>query len=263
MMLAARVPSELVREMLGKYLDDAALLGRRTAQLHLALASRDDVPAFAPEPFTPHYQRSIYQFIRTHATQTFQLLRRRARDVPGVAELLAHEGDVQARIRSILDTKVGGLRIRTHGDYHLGQVLYTGNDFVVIDFEGEPSRPLSERRIKRSALRDVAGMLRSFDYAPYAVIFGQTQSAVIRGEDLAALEAAARFWVRWVSAAFLHSYLAESAGAAHLPRTREEIDVLLRAHLLEKALYEIVYELNHRPEWVRIPLHGVMELIVP
>src|SRR5205807_9510364 len=134
-------------------------------------------------------------------------------------------GDVQARVRSILDGKFGGLRIRTHGDYHLGQVLYTGNDFVIIDFEGEPSRPLSERRIKRSALRDVAGMLRSFQYAPYAVIFGQSQSSVIRAEDVAALEAAARFWTRWVSAVFLQSYLAESAGAAHLPRTREEIDV--------------------------------------
>jgi maltose alpha-D-glucosyltransferase/alpha-amylase len=105
-------------------------------------------------------------------------------------------------------------------------------------------------------------MLRSFDYAPYAVIFGQTQSAVIRSEDLATLETAARFWVRTVSAAFLRSYLAESGHAPHLPRTREEIDVLLRAHLLEKALYEIGYELGHRPDWLRIPLHGVMDLLI-
>jgi maltose alpha-D-glucosyltransferase/alpha-amylase len=257
------ITDEVIAEDIGQYLDDAALLGRRTAQMHLALASRDDIPPFAPEPFTPHYQRSIYQFIRTQATQTFSLLRRRGKDAPGAAELLAREADVQAHIRSILDTRIGGQRIRTHGDYHLGQVLHTGNDFVIIDFEGEPSRPLSERRIKRSALRDVAGMLRSFHYAPYAVIFGQTQSSVIRGEDLAALETAARFWVRSVSSAFLRSYLAESGTAAHLPRTREEIDVLLRAHLLEKALYEISYELSHRPEWVRIPIHGVMELIVP
>src|SRR5205085_10056768 len=115
---------------------------------------------------------------------------------------------------------------------------------------------------KRSALRDVAGMLRSFDYAPYAVIFGQTQSSVIRSEDVAVLETAARFWVRSVRTAFLQSYLAESGNAPHLPRTREEIDVLLRLHLLEKAVYEITYELSHRPDWVRIPIHGVMELIV-
>ncbi len=154
MTLASHPPADNIRELLGPYLDDAALLGRRTAELHLALASRDDVPGFGPEPFTPHYQRSIYQLIRTQATQTFQLLRRRARDVPGATELLAREGDVQERVRGILARNVGGLRIRTHGDYHLGQVLHTGNDFVIIDFEGEPSRPLSERRIKRNPLPD-------------------------------------------------------------------------------------------------------------
>jgi len=160
-----------------------------------------------------------------------------------------------------LTHRITGLRIRTHGDYHLGQVLRTGNDFVIIDFEGEPSRPLSERRIKRSALRDVAGMLRSFHYAPYAVVQGQSQGSVIRSEDIAALENAARFWHREVSAAFLGAYLAESGAAAHLPHTREELRVLLDAYLLEKALYEIAYELNNRPEWVNIPLRGVVDLL--
>ncbi|HEX7680072.1 MAG TPA: alpha-amylase, partial [Thermoanaerobaculia bacterium] len=122
-------------------------------------------------------------------------------------------------------------------------------------------RPLSERRIKRSALRDVAGMLRSFHYAPYAVLFGQSQHSVIRTEDMAAVESGARFWYRWVSAAFLGAYLAESAGSAHLPRTAEEVEVLLDAHLLEKAFYEIAYELNNRPDWLRIPLRGVLELL--
>jgi maltose alpha-D-glucosyltransferase/alpha-amylase len=140
-------------------------------------------------------------------------------------------------------------------------VLYTGNDFVIIDFEGEPLRPLSERRIKRSALRDVAGLLRSFHYAPYAVIFGQAAGSVIRAEDAALLEAAAKFWYQWVSAAFLRAYFERGTGAWHLPQTREETQVLLDAHLLEKALYEIVYELNNRPEWVRIPLRGVLDLL--
>ena len=105
------------------------------------------------------------------------------------------------------------LRIRTHGDYHLGQVLHTGSDFVIIDFEGEPARPLSERRIKRSALRDVAGMLRSFHYAPYAVVHGQSQGSVIRSEDTDKLETGARFWHRWVTAAFLRAYFDVSANA--------------------------------------------------
>jgi len=120
---------------------------------------------------------------------------------------------------------------------------------------------LSERRIKRSALRDVAGMLRSFHYAPHAVLFGQSQHSVIRAEDAGVVESGANFWFRWVSAAFLRAYLAESGSAAHLPQSREELQVLLDAHLLEKALYEIAYEMNNRPDWVRIPLRGVLELL--
>jgi maltose alpha-D-glucosyltransferase/alpha-amylase len=252
---------ELAPEMIGRYLADAELLGRRTAEMHLALASRDDVPGFVPEPFTPHYQRSIYQSIRTQIVQTLQLLRRRAKENPDAQELLKHEAELQQRIRGILDIKIGGQRIRTHGDYHLGQVLYTGNDFVIIDFEGEPQRPLSERRIKRSALRDVAGMLRSFHYAPYAVFFGRVAGSVTRPEDAALLETGAIFWHQRVSEAFLRAYLERSAGARHLPPTLEEVHALLDAHLLEKALYEIAYELNNRPEWVHIPLRGILDLL--
>ncbi|HEY4640511.1 MAG TPA: maltose alpha-D-glucosyltransferase [Thermoanaerobaculia bacterium] len=252
---------EIAQQTIGLYLADAEVLGRRTAQMHLALASRDDIAAFAPEPITPHYQRSMYQHIRSQTVRTFQLLRRRGKGIPAAEELLAREEEVQQRIRRILDGRITGLRIRTHGDYHLGQVLHTGNDFVIIDFEGEPSRPLSERRIKRSALRDVAGMLRSFHYAPHAVMFGQSQHSVIRAEDAAAVESGANFWYRWVSAAFLRAYLAESGNAAHLPQSRGELQVLLDAHLLEKSLYEIAYEMNNRPDWVRIPLRGVLELL--
>jgi maltose alpha-D-glucosyltransferase/alpha-amylase len=255
---AGGAPSD---EMIGPYLGDADILGRRTAQLHAALASRDDDPAFAPEPFTPHYQRSIYQSMRTQAVQTLQLLRRRAKGNPLAETLLTREPELQQRFRRVLDGRITGLRIRTHGDYHLGQVLRTGNDFIIIDFEGEPSRPLSERRIKRSAIRDVAGMLRSFHYAPHAVVRGQSQGTVIRSEDLAALENGAGFWYHAVSAAFLHAYLEESGAAAHLPRTRDEMRVLLDAYLLEKALYEIQYELNNRPDWVSIPLRGAIDLL--
>jgi maltose alpha-D-glucosyltransferase/alpha-amylase len=261
LVIAEKPFPDIAQQTIGLYLADAEILGRRTAQMHLALASRDDIPAFAPEPITPHYQRSMYQHIRSQAVRTFQLLRRRGKGIPAAEELLAREEEIQQRIRRILDGRITGLRIRTHGDYHLGQVLHTGNDFVIIDFEGEPSRPLSERRIKRSALRDVAGMLRSFHYAPHAVLFGQSQHSVIRAEDAATVESGANFWYRWVSAAFLRAYLAESGNAAHLPQSREELQVLLDAHLLEKALYEIAYEMNNRPDWVRIPIRGVLELV--
>ncbi|HEX2836089.1 MAG TPA: maltose alpha-D-glucosyltransferase [Thermoanaerobaculia bacterium] len=257
--LAQKPIPDAVREVLGGYLSDAELLARRTAQLHLALASRDDDRAFAPEPFTPHYQRSIYQYMRTQIVQTMQLLRRRAKDRPEFQGLLDREQELHQQIRAVLQGKIDAQRIRIHGDYHLGQVLYTGNDFVIIDFEGEPARPLSERRIKRSALRDVAGMLRSFHYAPYAVLFGTAPGSYVRPEDLERLETGAQFWHRWVSAAYLRAYLAESASGNHLPKSLGQIEILLNAYLVEKALYEIGYELNNRPDWVRIPLRGILD----
>ena len=173
----------------------------------------------------------------------------------------ALEPKVARIFRAITDRRITALRQRYHGDYHLGQVLHTGRDVVIIDFEGEPARPLSERRLKRSALRDVAGMLRSFHYAPFAVVFGQSPGSVIRSEDIAVLEAAGRFWHRWVGAAFLRAYLYESRGAAHLPSSNDELAVLLDAYLLEKAMYEIIYELNNRPDWLRIPVHGIVDLL--
>ena len=259
--LAGKPAQDIARETIAGYLADAELLGRRTAELHLALASRDDDPAFRPEPFTPHYQRSIYQLMRTQLVQTMQFLKRRGKDHPEYAELLDKEDQLHDRIREVLNGKLETQRIRIHGDYHLGQVLYTGNDFVIIDFEGEPARPLSERRIKRSALRDVAGMLRSFHYAPHAVLFGAAPGSYVRAEDLHRLETGARFWYHHVAAAFLRAYLAESAKGNHLPKDRDHVRTLLDAYLLEKALYEIVYELNNRPDWVKIPIRGVLDLL--
>jgi maltose alpha-D-glucosyltransferase/alpha-amylase len=153
------------------------------------------------------------------------------------------------------------MRIRVHGDYHLGQVLFTGKDFVIIDFEGEPAHPLSARKIKRSPLRDVAGMLRSFHYAANAPLIGKAGGIVFRPEDLARLEPWAHCWTLWISAAFLSAYLESSAQASFLPRSREEISSLLSVFLLEKAIYELGYELNNRPDWVKLPLHGILDLL--
>jgi maltose alpha-D-glucosyltransferase/alpha-amylase len=261
--LAQRPVPDVARETIGAYLADAELLGRRTAEMHLALASRDDIPAFAPEPFTPHYQRSIYQYMRTQIVQTVQVVRKLANERPEFEELLKREDDLHQHIRGVLEGKIDAARIRIHGDYHLGQVLYTGKDFVIIDFEGEPARPLSERRLKRSALRDVAGMLRSFHYAPYAVAFGAAPGSYVRAEDTPRLETGARFWHQWVSVAFLRAYLAETAQGKHkhLPTDPKAVETLLSSYLIEKALYEILYELNNRPDWVRIPLRGVLDLL--
>ena len=148
-------------------------------------------------------------------------------------------------------------RVRIHGDYHLGQVLYTGKDFVIVDLEGEPSRSISERRFKRSPLRDVAGMIRSFEYAAaYAVRQGP-----VRIEDIPALLPWASLWQRWASASFLRGYFEASGDAAYLPRGADATAAMLDFYLLDKAIYELRYELNNRPDWVPIPLAGVRRLL--
>jgi maltose alpha-D-glucosyltransferase/alpha-amylase len=242
----------------GRYLEAAALLGKRTAELHRALASDPDDPAFAPEPTSVMDQRSFYQGARGLCSQAFALLRSQLERLPeDVAargkELVTREPEVLRILHTVLEHPVSAQRIRTHGDYHLGQVLFTGQDFVIIDFEGEPARSLSERRLKRWALRDVAGMLRSFDYA--------SQAARRSRPEAATLEAPASRWVDAVSNAFLQSYTVTAAGAPFMPATPEESEWLLRCLLVEKALYELGYELNSRPDWVSIPVGGLNRLM--
>jgi maltose alpha-D-glucosyltransferase/alpha-amylase len=257
--LAEIPPPELALEMFGTYLESARLLGRRTADLHLALASEPDDPTFAPEPITPQYQRSMYQSMRSLALQVFRLMREELHRIPEAIQLMDLESDIADRFRKLLETKIDAERIRVHGDYHLGQVLYTGKDFVIIDFEGEPARPLSERRIKRPPLRDVAGMLRSFHYAAYVGLFGRVGATP--QDNPALLEPWILFWHQWVTAAFLHSYMEAASEGSFLPRTRREIEVLLDGLLLEKAIYELRYEMNNRPDWVKIPIAGILQLL--
>ena len=165
------------------------------------------------------------------------------------------------RFRSILDRKITAMRIRVHGDYHLGQVLFTGKDFVIIDFEGEPAHSLSSRKIKRSPLRDVAGMLRSFHYAANTPLIGKMGGGGFRPADPSRLEPWANCWTLWVSAAFLSSYLEVSNRASFLPRSKDELSLLLSVYLLEKSIYELGYELNNRPDWVKLPLRGILQLL--
>jgi len=263
---AAAEPPELARELLSPYLDSAALLGERTAQLHRALAGAGDDPAFAPEPINPFYQRSQFQNMRNGAIEALGLLERMldtlADDLREQARVaLASRDHTLARLRRLLSEPVEATRIRVHGDFHAGQVLWTGRDFVIIDFEGEPGRPLSERRHKRVALTDVAGMLRSFHYAAFGTLLSERVGGAIRPEDVPRLEPWAHFWYRWVAAAYLRAYLAAARGAPFLPPTTEGTAALLEAASLAKVLYELGYELNNRPEWVAIPLRGLLEIL--
>jgi len=234
--------------------------------LHTALASESRDPAFTPERFTRLYQRSLYQSMRSLAGRVFTRLKARAAELPPAAKtaadrILARRDEVLGRFAALTGKKINAWRIRCHGDYHLGQVLYTGRDFVIIDFEGEPARPVSERRIKRCPLYDVAGMLRSFHYAAHYALHNETLRGVFHAEDIPVMKTWADDWHQWIGAAFLQHYQAGAAEGGFLPAGGREFELLLDTMLMEKAVYEIGYELDSRPEWICIPIEGLEQLL--
>jgi maltose alpha-D-glucosyltransferase/alpha-amylase len=262
---AAQAPlPQLASERLGTYVAQATLLGERTAELHAALASDPEDPAFAAEPFSTLYARSLVQSMRNLVRQVFQRLRVHARSkgaaaAPEVARVLDMEPLLLERSRDVFGRRLTGSRIRCHGDYHLGNVLWTGRDFVIINFEGDPSRSLGERRIKRSPLRDVAAMVRSFQYAGHEALLRALQGGVIAADKRAPLEAWVRYWERWASVAFLQGYLRTARSGLNLG-SPEETKALLAAYLVEKAVHELDHELRYRPDWIRIPLMGLLAM---
>ena len=261
--LRIEVPPAVV-ELLGDYVEMVRLLGKRTAEMHLALASRQDDPAFVPEPFTDFYRHSLYHSILVQSMRTFELLR--ATRLPDetqaeAARLLQREPGVQVRLQAVRDRRINVARIRHHGDYHLDQVLHTGKDFVIIDFEGDPHRSAGQRRIKGCPLRDVASMLRSLDYAAHSALVGQIPGVIPRPESAELLRRWAQFWSRWATALFLAGYLDAAGRTSFLPTTVDDMRVLLHFCLLERALLELRHELTQRLDWVRIPIHGLLEVL--
>jgi maltose alpha-D-glucosyltransferase / alpha-amylase len=247
-------------ETINPYLEFARLLGERTGQMHVGLASAGDDPAFAAETFSALQQRALYQSLRTRITSVFGAARRQKIEVPGLTGLDVLEKLALARVRELLTARLHGKRIRIHGDFHLGQVLWTGRDVVMIDFEGEPARPLGERRLKRSPIQDVAGMVRSFHYAGYTALYREG------GRDAAAggpAETWVRYWYGAVSAAFLRAYRDVVEPTGLVPADDADFTRLLDVFLLEKAVYELGYELDNRPDWVGIPARGLEELLAP
>jgi maltose alpha-D-glucosyltransferase/alpha-amylase len=255
---------ELAGETIGAYIESARLLGERTAQMHLALAGGTPESGFVPESYTPFYQRSLYQSMRNMATTAFALLAQRIKSEVGVppqaVTVAGLEDEILLRFRSIVNRGLTSARIRTHGDFHLGQVLYTGSDFVITDFEGEPAKSLNERRLRRSALRDVASMLRSFSYAVHTSLRERGERGLPEESSDRASEWG-QFWQAWVSSVFLGSYLGEASNGKFLQANSEELELLLGVFMLEKAVYELAYELNNRPEWLYVPVQGILELM--
>ena len=252
-------PETQVRELAGDYLKAAGLLGRTTAAMHLALATPTSDRAFAAEPFTADDLVRDARRVETQIVRALDALEARRGSLEGEAAqqaeaVLSRRTALLQRAMLIAGAAPSGCRIRIHGDYHLGQTLWTGERFVLLDFEGEPARALEERRRKESPLRDVAGMLRSFSYAAYS---GLDACAPDLRERLAPW---AREWEAAVCAEFLSAYKATVAASATLLPQAAQAQTLLDGYLLEKALYELLYELNNRPAWVGIPLAGILAL---
>jgi maltose alpha-D-glucosyltransferase/alpha-amylase len=256
-------PPPVVSETVSAYLPVAEALGRRTGELHrhLASAGADDA-GFHPETLTAADLKATADAMRRHADERLRALEQalprlddRRREM--ARQVLAHRDDLLHQFDDLEHVRAASMRIRTHGDYHLGQVLVSEGDIVILDFEGEPARPLAERRAKYPPLRDVAGMLRSFSYAALA---GLGAATAHRPEDVERLAPWAELWETWVSAAFLRAYRAATRGGDFVPSRRDDLEVVLQAFVLDKALYELGYELNNRPDWVHIPLAGLLRL---
>ena len=269
--------SETAREHAGLYLEGAALLGRRTAEMHLALATPTENTDFRAEPFSTNDLAADAARVEAQITRSLEALRRgmttlqaglnESSDTDSTPDLAAlilsqrRELLARARVLASADPATAGKRTRIHGDYHLGQTLRSKADFVILDFEGEPARSLEERRAKQSPLKDVAGMLRSFSYAAYAGLNAFTQRRPPNSaNDSRALEAWTQLWLNSVSTEFLRAYKTAIAEMPRLIPESEQAQLLLNAYLLEKSLYELLYELNNRPTWVRIPLLGILAL---
>ncbi|MFA7404692.1 MAG: maltose alpha-D-glucosyltransferase [Pelobacteraceae bacterium] len=251
---------ELVR---GLHLEMALLLGRRTGELHRALAGNSVESDWSMEEFSTLYQRSIYQSMRGHLRKTFRTLTLSLpllpEDVQHRAEkILAAEKELIACLQRINGRRLSAMKCRIHGDLHLGQALFTGKDFVFIDFEGEPAHPLSERRLKRSPLRDVAGMIHSFHYAAMASLAHHGTS---HPDDILLLEPWMEAWYVYVSGSYLKAYLHTMKNSPLVPAKRSELDVLLRCFLINQVVKELEHDLNNRPDGVDLNLRGIEMLL--
>jgi maltose alpha-D-glucosyltransferase / alpha-amylase len=257
---------EAVRELMSSYLEWVRLLGKRTAELHVALASRAGDPVWAPEPFTDFYRHGVYHAMLGRLNRAMDQLKSGMPKLPEplrreVRAVTEKEQAIRARFRVLRDQRITARRIRIHGDYHMGQVLYTGKDFVIVDFEGDPGRSLSERRIKRSPLEDVAGMIESLYTASHGVLWGEAPGVITSPDLLPALGAWARFWGRSSSRALLDSYLETPGIIPLMPQAPEQVRMLLRLFVMDLALRKLNFELTHAPERIGMPCHMLLDLL--
>lgn len=243
--------------------DKVELLGKRTGEMHCALYKPTADAAFAPEPFTDAYRQFLIKRFEDLLERRYGLLIDNYTKLDPQAQRLAWvfmeaKEMIEAFIADFRTRPLDSLRIRIHGDYHLGQVLATESDFVMIDFEGEPESSITERKIKHSPLKDVAGMIRSYHYAVSAKLFNSAETDTL---DPDYLQRVSDRWFYLIRDTFLDAYL-DVFGAPHpLFKNNSEINFLLLIYLLEKAVYELGYEISYRPSWVKIPLKGIIDVV--
>jgi len=258
------IPDQFRDLVRGLHLEMALLLGRRTAELHRALASSSAESDWRMTEFSTLYQRSLFQSMRGQIRKNFLILAANLQLFPDgpqrdrAAQVLGAEKEIIACLQKITGRRLSAMRCRIHGDFHLGQALFTGKDFVFIDFEGDPDQSMSERRLKRSPLTDVAGMIHSFHYAAMTTLVNHAAS---HPDDLPLLEPWLEAWYVYVSGSYLKAYLHGMKDSPLVPSDREELSIMLRCFLIQKVVHELGHELNNRPERVDIPLRG-LELLL-
>ncbi|MEH2562755.1 maltose alpha-D-glucosyltransferase [Bradyrhizobium sp. AZCC 2289] len=245
------------------YLRYMSQTGQRVAEMHAALASNKDLPDFAPEPTRPEDVQRWIGDVMARAERVFDTLMHRRdtlkeADRPLADQLLTYQSTLPDRLKALMPRDIDGLNIRHHGDFHLGQMLIVKDDIFIIDFEGEPRRTISERRRKAPAARDVAGLIRSIDYSATAAL---ERALKVTHDDAGRLAAALAEWRDRATAAFLAGYRETAANQRLWPANPDAAERLLNFFLLEKAFYEIEYELSHRPEWLRVPLTGMLRIM--
>jgi maltose alpha-D-glucosyltransferase/alpha-amylase len=257
---------EAIRQFSHSYLQDIRHLGRITGALHDALTSEPTSPDFVPEHITGADVRQWVSSIQAYTSEVMRALNNRSTTYPApvgeqIRQVVSNSSFYLRKAEELVVLAEGSIwKMRFHNDYHLGQVLKADDDFVIIDFEGEPARPLEERRAKQSPLKDVAGMLRSFNYAAYAALF---ELAPTRSDKQETLEVWGKTWETLACNTFLDGYLEVTGGttAGFLPNSLEATRKVLSVFLLDKAIYELNYELNNRPTWLEIPLKYLLSLL--
>jgi maltose alpha-D-glucosyltransferase/alpha-amylase len=257
------LPVELQILLGGTASEQARLMGIRIGQMHLALAADNESKDFTPEDFSLHYQRSLYSTMQSTVRETYEYGIKNVHNLDEdsqkeLEEIFSRKDDILKSLKRIYAKKLDIIKIRIHGNLHLGQVLFTGKDFVITDFGGNPAKPFSDRRLKRSPLRDVASMIRSFRYAAYE---GFLKTTNVQIENVPPLLPFARIWVHYMTGFFMKAYLETVIESKFIPKDKKDLQMLLDTYLLDMAVFDLKNELSKESDAVIVPIRTINAII--